>query len=309
MTDPLAHLWFASPRQLPRADKLAGRVVVLDIAFAATIGSSISYELTTVPFLRGLGDRLAAWVDHHDHERHPEFVGDPRFVLATKAQHGACPEMITPELVRQTGPIDTVCAHVDLDGLYAAAKWLLGGREPYAGADADARAVDTRRGQAGPLAIKIDHALRARWRDDQLKRAVVWYLVGGMSRGAHAELIDDAAAEFARRAEGTATLAKRFSVRGRVALVDTVGSKLPFDKTDLLLAGQERAPVAMVRDSGMLTIAAAFGSGWDFVKLLALGGGMPTRVTIPETRLDEALAAIAAAAEPVPTGGGEAMDE
>jgi hypothetical protein len=217
--------------------------------------------------------------------------------------------MITPELVRQVGPIDTICAHVDLDGLYAAAKWLLGGREPYAGADSDARAIDTRIGEAGPLATKIDQALRARWRDDQLKRAVVWYLAGGLTRGTHADVIDAAAAEFARRAEGTALLARRFAVRGRVAMVDTVGTKLPFDKTDLLLAGQRQAPVSVVRDSGMVTIAAAFGSGWDFVKLLALGGGMPTRVTVPEARLDEAIAAIAAAEEPVPTGGAEAVEE
>ena len=32
------------------------------------------------------------------------------------------------------------------------------------------------------------------------------------------------------------------------------------------------------------TIAAAFDSGWDFVELFAIGGGMPTRVTIPERR-------------------------
>jgi hypothetical protein len=309
MSDAMTQLWFASPRLLPRAEKLQGRVVVLDIGFASTIGTSISYEATTLPFLTGLGDRLAAWVDHHDHERHVDHVGDPRFVLATKAQHGACPEMITEELVRQVGPIDCVCAHVDLDGLYAAAKWLRGGKEPYPGADRDAHAVDTRLGKPGTLAIKIDQALRARWRDDQLKRAVVWYLVGGLAKGTHADVIDDAAAEFSRRAEGTALLVGRFAVRGRVAMVDTVGTKLPFDKTDLLLAGQARAPVSMVRDSGMVTIAAAFGSGWDFVKLLALGGGMPTRVTVPEARLEEALAAIGAAAEPVPTGAGEVIED
>ena len=79
----LPHLAFASPRLLPRADKVPGRVVVLDIAFAATVGSSVSFEKTTAPFLAGLGDRLAAWVDHHDHERHAEFAHDPRFVLST----------------------------------------------------------------------------------------------------------------------------------------------------------------------------------------------------------------------------------
>jgi len=294
------HLAFASPRVLPRAGKLAGRVVVLDIAFAATVGDSISFEKVTKPFLDELGDRLAAWVDHHDHERHVDFASDPRFVLSTKAEHGACPEMVTPELVRQTGPIDTVVTHIDLDGLYAAAKWILDGLEPYPGADDDARAVDTRTGTPGPLATRIDRALRAKFRDDQLKRAVVLWLVGGMRPGPHQDVIDEAAREFDVREVGTRALSERYAVRGRVALVDTAGTKQAFDKTDLLLAGQARAPVSIVRDSGQITIAAGFDSGWDFVQLLELGGGMPTRVTVPDARLDEALAAIEAAPLPIP---------
>ena len=213
---PMPQLFFASPRVLPRADKLPGRVVVLDIAFAATVGTSVSFELVTKPFLDKLGDRLAAWVDHHDHEKHAQFAGDPRFVLSTKAEHGACPEMVTPELVRQVGPIDTICTHVDLDGLYAAAKWILGGREPYPGADDDARAVDTRVGVPGPLATRIDRALRAKFRDDQLKRAVVQFLVGGMRPGVHDDVIAEAAAEFERRDARTRALAKQFAIRGRV---------------------------------------------------------------------------------------------
>ena len=303
----LPQLWFASPRVLPRAEKLQGRVVVLDIAFAATIGSTVSFELVTKPFLDGLGDRLAAWVDHHDHEKHAQFASDPRFVLSTKAQHGACPEMVTVELVRQVGPIDCICTHVDLDGLYAAAKWVLGGKEPYAGADDDARAVDTRIGTPGPIATRIDRALRAKFRDDQLKRAVVQFLIGGMKPGAHDDVIRDAAAEFERRDARTQELVKRFTIRGRVAVVDAAGHAGQFDKTDLLLAGQERAPVAIVRDSGMVTIAASFDSGWDFVALFELGGGMPTRVTIPEAKLDDVIAKINNAPEPVPrvSGGGD----
>jgi hypothetical protein len=296
----LPQLWFASPRVLPRADKLHGRVVVLDLAFAATVGTSTSFELVTKPFLDGLGDRLAAWVDHHDHERHADFAHDPRFVLATKAQHGACPEMVTPELVRQTGPIDCICTHVDLDGLYAAAKWILEGVEPYAGADADARAGDTRVGTPGSIATRIDRALRAKFRDDQLKRAVVQFLVGGMKPGAHDDVIRDAALAFDRRDAKTQELAKHFTIRGRVAVVDTAGAAGQFDKTDLLLAGQARAPIAIVRDSGMLTIAAAFDSGWDFVTLFQLGGGMPTRITIPEAKLDDVIAKLNDAPAPTP---------
>jgi hypothetical protein len=297
---PFPQLWFASPRVLPRADKLKGRVVVLDIAFAATVGTTVSFDKITKPFLDGLGDRLAAWVDHHDHEQHAAFAGDKRFVLATKAEHGACPEMVDPELVRQVGPIDCICTHVDLDGLYAAAKWLLGGVEPYPGADADARAVDTRVGEPGPIGKRIDRALRARFRDDQLKRAVVQFLVGGMRPGTHDDVIAEAAAEFERRDARTREIAKRYVVTGRVAVVDTAGATGQFDKTDLLLIGQERAAVSIVRDSGMLTIAAPFASGWDFVKLFELGGGMPTRVTIPDASIDSVVAKIQTAPAPIP---------
>ena len=44
----------------------------------------------------------------------------------------------------EVGPVDTLLCHLDLDGVYAAAKWIRGGVEPYEGADADARVVDTR---------------------------------------------------------------------------------------------------------------------------------------------------------------------
>ncbi len=306
---PMPQLWFASPRVLPRAEKLQGRVVVLDIAFAATVGTSVSFDLVTKPFLDGLGSRLAAWVDHHDHERHAQFANDPRFVLSTKAEHGACPEMVTQDLVRQTGPIDCICTHVDLDGLYAAAKWIMGGAEPYPGADDDARAVDTRVGTPGPIAMRIDRALRAKFRDDQLKRAVISFLVDGRKPGVHDDVIREAALLYDKRDAKTQELAARYTIRGRVAVVDTEGSAGAFDKTDLLLAGQAKAQVSVVRDSGMLTIAAPFDSGWDFVDMFQIGGGMPTRVTIPETTLDDVIAKINDAPAPVPRVGASTHDE
>lgn len=292
-------LAFASPRQLPRPEKLQGRVVVLDVAFAATISPSVSFEAITLPFITGLGHRLAAWVDHHDHERHAQYSHDERFVLATKAQHGACPGMIHQALVERVGPIDTIVAHLDLDGLYAAAKWISKGVEIYAGADADAVCIDTRVGTPGPIARRIDCALRARFRDADLKRAIVRWLVEGRPKGVAEALIAEAVAEFEERTVGTATLAARYNVSGRIAYVDCGAAKIAYDKTDLLLAGQRLAPVAIVNDAGNITIAAAFGSGWDFVALLELGGGMPTRVSVPESRLRDVRQRIAAAPEPI----------
>ena len=282
---------YATPRTLPPPASLSGRVVVLDLAFAAA-GMGTPFDEVTLPFIEGLGDRLAAWVDHHDHELQERYAADPRFHLATKAEHGACPEMVTLELVAETGPIDTIVTHLDLDGLYAAAKWILGGREPYPGADADARAVDTRESRPGPVGALLDQAVRARFRDTPLKHRIVRYLVGGLRDDEHRAVIEEAAAEFQLVRAETERLASRYERRGRVAYVDARRAKGPFDKTDLLLHGQTLAEVAMVRHSGMITVAAAFGSGLDFLRLFGLEGGMPTRVSLPESRLDEALAKI-----------------
>ncbi len=283
---------FLTPRTLPPAAKIEGRVAVLDVAFASEGGGS-SFEKTTLPFIRGLGSRLAAWVDHHDHDRHVDYVDDPRFVLTTKAQHGACPELVTPEIVKAAGPIDTVAMHLDLDGLYSGAKWVLGGVEPYQGADADARAVDTRRGTPGPIASRIDRALRARFRDETLKHRVIQYLLARGKAPVLWDEIEAAAREIDPLLDESRRLADRFELRDGVAYVESAGR--PYDKTELLLIGQERSPVAVVRDSGALTIAADFDSGLDFVKMFELGGGMPTRVTVPEARQAEVMSKLATA--------------
>src|SRR5512135_2704919 len=143
-------LCFATPRKLPKPKEVKGRVAVVDVAFASE-ASGGGFEKLTLPFIRGLGERLAAWVDHHDHARHVDYAQDARFVLRTKAEHGACPEMVTPELVRRIGIVDTIVCHTDFDGLASAAKWMREGEEPYPGCDDDARAVDTRIGTPGPI--------------------------------------------------------------------------------------------------------------------------------------------------------------
>src|SRR5262249_61532705 len=103
----LPRIVYSTPRSLPDARTLDGRVVVLDIAFAAG-GLGTPFEEGTGKFLDELGDRLAAWGDHHDHEFQERFRSDPRFTPATKAEPGACPEAVTPEPRPRPGPIRTV---------------------------------------------------------------------------------------------------------------------------------------------------------------------------------------------------------
>ena len=286
MTFPF--LSYGTPRKLPKARSLPGRVVVLDIAFAAE-GAGASFEKTTKPFIDGLGPRLAMWIDHHDHVQHAAYKHDARFVLSTKAAHGACPEMVTPERVAQAGAIDTVCCHVDFDGLCSAAKWIRGGVEPYPGADDDARAIDTRIGTPSERAETIDRAIRARPRDDGLRGIIVRFLAEGATDKGLLSEIERVADALRAMEEEARRLAARYVIEGSVAVVDGRAAKRSYDKTFLLLLGQERARVSVVHDEVTVTVAARFDSGIDLLRLFGLEGGMPTRVSLPSQRLEDVL--------------------
>jgi hypothetical protein len=277
---------YGTPRKLPKPASLKGRVVVLDVAFAAAGAGGVSFERTTKPFIDGLGDRLAMWIDHHDHVKHALYKDDPRFVLRTKAEHGACPEMITEQLVQQAGAIETICCHTDFDGLCAAAKWIRGGVEPYPGADADARAIDTRLGTPSELAVTIDRALRGRPSDDGLRGLIVRFLAEGAGDKGLLERVEEAAAVFRNHEDEARRLALEYRVENDVAIVDASRARTHYDKTLLLLLGQERARVSVVHDKTTVTAAARFDSGVDLLETLGLEGGMPTRVSVSIGKLD-----------------------
>jgi hypothetical protein len=275
-------------------------VVVLDVAFASEAASG-GFEKITLPFIEQLGPRLAGWVDHHDHVMHARFRADPRFVLATKAEHGACPEMVTPEVIERIGAVDTIVCHTDFDGLCSAAKWLRGGEEPYPGADDDARAIDTRTAAPGPIGHRFDRALRARPRDTALFGLVVRHLAAGLADASLWGTIDRAASELDAIEEVTRGIAAGYVVvdlspRDRLpeairslAFVDATAHHGKYDKTQLLLLGQERAGLAVIVDMDTVSFAARYGSGVSFLDLLGLSGGMPTLVSIPKKRMREGL--------------------
>ncbi|MCC6902392.1 MAG: hypothetical protein IT377_25700 [Polyangiaceae bacterium] len=289
---PPPALAFTTPRKLPKAQQLSGRVVVVDVAFA---GLGSGFEKVTLPFIEALGDRLRAWVDHHDHDEHARFAADPRFVLAKKSEHGACPEMIDPALVARVGPVETIVCHTDFDGLASAAKWMREGVEPYPGCDADARAVDTRIGEPSAVAQRFDRALRARHNDAGLFGLIVRHLSTGLADASLWEPIDRAAAELIPVEHETRRAAQRYErLPPGIAVVDVREGFGKLDKTLLLLMGQEREPVSVVIDKNNVAIAARFDSGLNFLTLFGLAGGMPTRVSLPLKRLPDVLGALGA---------------
>jgi hypothetical protein len=279
------HIAFGTPRKLPKAADLIGRVAVLDIAFAAGRGRQ-SFQQVTKVFIDQLGSRLAIWIDHHDHVMHREFTDDERFVLRTKAEHFACPEMVTLERIEKAGPIDTICCHTDFDGLCSAAKWIRRGVEPYPGADEDARAVDTRMGKPTERAYTIDRALRARPNDEGLRGLILQFLAAGTDDRDIYRTLQQHADELRPREEVARELAKGFVVQHGVAVVRFSQTEGPYDKTTLLMLGQERAPISVVCDHTTVTIAARFDSGIDLLELFDLQGGMPTVVSLSAKDFD-----------------------
>lgn len=284
-----AEVFFAAPFRLPDPGELGSAVVVLDIGFCADQGGR-SYESVTEPFIVGLGERLKLWIDHHTHQRHVDFVDDPRFVLMPREDHPACPELVTPERVEQAGVVDTIVCHSDFDGIASAAKFLRGGQEPYLGCDADARAIDSLVGLASRRAQRLASALAIR-HDEPMLRMVLSSLVRSIEPPAVASAIDEAAAKFAQRLERTKRAVAEGERLGAAWMVDVRRSKRKIDRTQALLLAQERALYGLfLGQDGRLSLATPMQNPVDLTEAFAMRGGMRNRITLPLERLPEVLA-------------------
>jgi hypothetical protein len=253
-------MFVEQPGNLP-APPAEGRVAVVDVAFAG----GDNYEKSTVPFLRALGDRLAIWVDHHEHPvGWSRFREDPRFVLVPNRIAHACPELVTPEVVSRAGPVDVVVAHADFDGLLSAVKFLRGGAPPWPEADEDARAADSPgRGHAySPRAKRISDALEhaaAELRSgprDSLRQQLVEALVKGEIPPALQKRIDDLARAHEEALAPVEALAAQAREEARGVLVARVAKALPRPvKKALLSRLEERAPIGVVVEGRAVTAA------------------------------------------------------
>ena len=247
------------PSSLPPPPE--GRVAVVDVAFAG----GENFEKSTVPFLQALGDRLAIWIDHHEHPvGWARYRDDPRFVLVPNRVAHACPELVTPEVVQRAGQVDAVVAHADLDGLLSAVKFLRGGTAPWPEADEDARAADSPgRGHAYSararlLSDALDHAaseFRSAQRES-LRQEIVSALIQGQLPPAFQARLEGLAAEHAKALEPVEALAAQAREEAGGVLVVRVPKALarPVKKA-LLSRLEERAPIGVVVEGRAVTAA------------------------------------------------------
>jgi hypothetical protein len=252
-------MFVEQPGSLPPPPE--GRVAVVDVAFAG----GENFEKSTLPFLEALGDRLAIWIDHHEHPvGWARFRDDPRFLLVPNRIAHACPELVTPDAVRRAGRVDVVVAHADLDGLLSAVKFLRGGGPPWPEADEDARAADSPgRGhalspRAALLNAALDHAaaeLRTEKRD-ALRQQIVAALVAGELPKPLERRLQELASAHAEALEPVEALAAQAREEARGVLVVRVPKSLarPVKKA-LLSRLEERAPIGVVIEGRAVTVA------------------------------------------------------
>jgi hypothetical protein len=251
---------------------------VVDVAFAG----GENFEKSTLPFLAALGDRLAIWIDHHEHPLGwSRFRDDPRFVLVPNRVAHACPELVTPEVVRKAGAVDVVVAHADLDGLLSAVKFLRGGDPPWPEADEDARAADSPgRGHAYSARAKLlsdalDHAaaeLRTAQRES-LRQQLVDALVKGALPAPLQRRVEELARAHEEALAPVAGLAGQAREEAPGVLVSRVPKALarPVKKA-LLSRLEERAPIGVVIEGRAIT-AASFRDDIDLALCDELGAG------------------------------------
>jgi hypothetical protein len=275
-------VWATHPRHLPKPP--AGRVVMLDVAFAA----GNQWKAKTKPFVDALGDRLVRYIDHHEHkEAWAHFAGDPRFLLVPNKIAHACPELVTPDVVRECGQVDVVVAHCDFDGCIAAVKFLRGGKEPWPGADEDARAVDSPgRGhvlseKGARLAYAMDEASARFDREHELR--FMSTLAKALNDDDFSPALDDeidALGNAARAAEhdARAVAAKSGKLEAAGVYVVRLDHK-PDNRTrrNLLVAAEERARVGALFEpdpqGGAWLIAATFDESIDLEDVDGFEGG------------------------------------
>lgn len=226
------------------------QVVVVDIAV------NNRDPQTTVDFIRRLGLNLDWWFDHH------------------QGWENVLGEVANPEKFA-VNPDYSSCASL-IVSLTEAPE-----RESEV---SDAEASDTRRGSLSPKGEMVEAAIKADLKDDSIREAAFWWLLGDESQ---LPILEEAAERYASVQEETSRLAAGFRVTGQVAVVEAGEGSGQFDLTQLLLAGQNLAPFAVVVSEGRLTVATK--SGVNLVDAFGLPSGAPFRVTLPAERLEEVL--------------------
>jgi hypothetical protein len=111
--------------------------------------------------------------------------------------------------------------------------------------------------------------------------------------GGRADAIVAAAGDFERQAaQARSASRERYVIDGGIAVLTCRTGRRRSTRPSCCWRPAPAPRSRSVVDGVTVNIAASFESGLNFVTLLGLGGGMPTRVSVPASRLNDVLAKI-----------------
>lgn len=223
------------------------KVFVVDIAV-----NNRDPEMTR-KFIEKMDDRglLGIWCDHH--QGWPtEIVGRIDFWIK---ETEACAEMLG-----------------DLDD----SKWIT-----------DAIVSDTREGELSEQGQLIEQAMKADLSDDTVREAAVRWIVNGCEKDSDYQRLQEAQGIYQKVQAETEELAKQYKVRNGVAVVDVREAVEDYDRTQLLLKGEQMVPTKTAVLLGKnpegeeIVTVATMDKAMNLVDLFGLPSGAPFRVSLP----------------------------
>ncbi len=152
---------------------------------------------------------------------------------------------------------------------------------------ADANASDTREGELSERGQLVEQAMKANLSDDSVREAAVRWIVNGCREDSDYEILRLKQAEYQRVQKITEKLVKQYEIHDGVAVVDVRDVSEDYDRTQLLLKGEQMAfsKTAIVLGKNpegeeVITVA-TMDKQRNLVNLFGLPSGAPFRVSLP----------------------------
>lgn len=214
----------------------------------------------TSRFIKKNWERIVEWVDHHQGWSKVLGVGmdqtcDNKFNI--NPQVGSCAQILNP---RDEWSYQLV---------------------------ADATAADTRQGQLSERGRFIDEAMKANLSDDSVRESAVRWIVNGCEEDENYQKLQRAQAEYRKVQEETEKLVKRYEIRDGIAVVDVRETREDYDRTQLLLRGEQMALTKTAVLLGKnpegeeIVTVATMDKERNLVNLFGLPSGATFRVSLP----------------------------
>jgi len=151
----------------------------------------------------------------------------------------------------------------------------------------DANAADTRRGKLSKNGRLIEEAMKADLRNDSIREFAVRWIVNGYEEDEDYEKLQEAQARYQKVQAETEKLVERYKVRDDVAVLDVRDVSDDYDRTQLLVRGEQMAPTKTAVLLGknpegeeIITVA-TMDKAMNLVNLFGLPSGSPFRVSFP----------------------------